>query len=415
MTTEKGLFIKGKRNRFLRTMLFSVLVLSMFTGMISAVGFLAMPTVKANAVTHVHTDACKEAPMHTHQRKIDETWNEYTCDCTVTNSYRTVKTCSKEESDCGHATTYRLVEYYCTRCGEFVYEETYDGCTRSSCDNYYKENGTYNYETHPGEHTYYKQGERYECTNADTFEDGENYKEDGEWNVDYNVICTHCGATRHHMEDEREYDNAYGGTDKLTITIASATRHYYYVPKTTEDSCYIVDQNNIHYQTGAAFTKDKETQYEDCDYGDRVHRDYTEDYYCSICNYLYKSKEYTDSCSYCDTESQTEWWAIGYAGQFDSDGYYLIGSPEYTYQNSYQDKDYDHINNYALHTTVTMTCTQSDAYGPIICDKVVTSLTPLAPNQTIGYGNPINTQATATFWTDIRKWSTVKLVMILPY
>ena len=72
MTRKKDLFIKGKRNRFLKTMLFSVLVLSMFTGMISAVGFLAMPTVKANAVTHVHTDACKEAPMHTHQRKIYE-------------------------------------------------------------------------------------------------------------------------------------------------------------------------------------------------------------------------------------------------------------------------------------------------------------------------------------------------------
>ena len=325
---------------------------------------------------HECKNSCREAPAHTHKKILDETVYTYTCDCTTTNRYvYSNYYISASESKCGHQVQVHHSVYECRQCGEQVYEEYKNGCSATYCSNYYVTNEEYDYQTHPGTHTYKKKGIRYECTNTASFNSGKNYREGSDKYIDYKAICTQCGTAFYHQSD--------GYVD----TTVGKAKHYYYVQETTEESCYYRDLNNIHY--ASSFTQVKENNSYNC--GSKTHGDYTITYTCNKCGEDYKYKDYFAACASCYCSAFTDEGGL-------SPGF-TIGQIDYSYRTS-ATASYDEckdVNDRALHTTEILACTTSDAYGDYICDKVVLSLYPVEKTQMVQYGESINTQAYARF------------------
>ena len=326
------------------------------------------------STSHKCSNSCREAPEHTHNGSWDETEYAYTCDCTTTNKYvMSNYYIASGDSECRHQVLVHFSRYYCRECGEHLYDESKEGCMTTDCYNYYMTNDKYDYGTHPGTHTYRKKGVRYECTNTTSINSGSNYT----GNKYYNVVCTKCGWT------------FYTESDMYKDTVAGKSKHYYYIQETTEDSCYEIDCSNVHSASG--FTEEKKDESHNC--GKKEHADYTTTYFCKTCGEIYKVKKYRAGCYGCkDPSSDETYWSADYTC-------HMFGIADYTYQTSESasDSQISKINDSALHTTKTLTCTTSTAYGDYICDKVVTALLPVEPTQTLEYGESINTQAYAKF------------------
>lgn len=336
-----------------------------------------------------HSNSCKER-VHTH--KTNEVWNtyEYTCDCTLTNRERFRATLTATESAnegyCGHVYYYDESIYTCRMCGEEVYYTYKEGCERQTCDYYYK-NQYYVEGTHPGTHTYKKQGIRYVCENTTgTFQDGNWYTEDGEPHKNRDTYCNRCGYCMY-----TEYDDNYGinGFDDVDFTqTVTPYKHYYYLPEfVAEGACYTYDTDNIHYATSP--TSERENDYYDCDA--KTHKNYYTNYSCNICGLALSSIYNAVSCSSCDDTSHKE-----YDTEFSSLTGYAIGKKMYDYTTDPDDFYTERANNSFLHMKKTLICTTAE-YGDVICNKVVTNLVPVESSQTIEPGGTINTKAYAKF------------------
>lgn len=302
---------------------------------------------------------CKER-LHEHKVSYDETIYEYECTCTETNVATWSGEVSSSKSDCGHTVTYVEKDFYCRQCGCHLYSYYRNGCSRTSCWNYYKSDSRYEDESHPGTHKYKAAGIRYECNSTAVYKDGEWYS----GNYDREIYCDYCGYL---MGNEEEYSGTYGGIPYDYDFDVTEHKHYYYLKPVLEESCYEIEYENLH--TATKF--DKET-YDGESY-----------WSCRTCGESYYMKE-SDGDYHDDMSFERN---------------FCLADIEYDYYTSEAEADRgeSEINYDALHCKRILTCTTAEYGEEYICDRVVTELIPLEESQTILAGEAINTKAYAKF------------------
>ena len=349
-------------------------------------------------VNHTCNDNCKEL-LHKHELILDETEYEYECDGTQTYCYA-ISNASVPASamECGHSGIYDERLYYCTKCSEYLYCSYSIGCRLSSCYNYYKavdENGEYvSYEEgqHPGLHKYKHKGIRYECNQtSSTHQEGKGISYNNPDSLEdycdfaYDNKCNYCDSRLYITGGDT--GQIYFTNIPVNLTMAwsgSATSHYYYVQEPLAGSCYTY--GDIHYSSITSTVFDSGS-YGCGDNGNITHSYKTTSHWCSECDELVYRKYY-DSCSSCFGGAYTS-----YYNQLDKDE--RIG--DFTYQLWHGGtKTFEYNNDKALHRKKTLTC-GTVSLGDKICDKVVVSLTPLAPEQMLPANGTIDTRAYAKF------------------
>lgn len=332
--------------------------------------------------THTCGLSCRQV-LHTHvPTSYDYTYQTYNCDGSVYNTREETETYAKGALvACSHAGKCVTIYYYCQKCGEEIKLYSEDGCTTSSCKNYYKkaENCSTRYyggatEDNPA-HTYsYRSGEQRLCTKTSFLDSYETYTSTNDYT--YHKRCKYCGEWifEYRYLNESDYDI----TSEFT-----AAQHWYHVDTPLPGSCYTLE--NIH---SPSVTGNKvHTGYYYCDghTSTKESKEYRTDYTCSVCNqivYDYYEKGCTGTNSSCEREKY-------YTERLSNE--LRIGTILYDKKNGDEA-----LNSYFYHWTKTLTCTKA-THGDYICDQVVTKLTPLNTKQTIQAGGSIDTRAYAKF------------------
>lgn len=349
--------------------------------------------------THSHTTECLER-YHAHASIWDNAEHEYTCDCT--NTYYDGTTSEVvipvSKSSCDHKEYYFYREYFCCACGQELYYQYYEGCKNRSCGNYYKainaegEYVRYSYAYHPGVHTYTAVGERYSCSGTSTIKvystDDEpwyhlyNYpkRPDSATSEDYvYYACKECGAFLYMSGSDKRYISDVSFYNYCALTGDLPTTHYYYVRGTKAGSCYEYGEpHSARYTQTAASDNSKCSEHTANTYYD-VYKSYT----CKECGQVAYNFE-KRGCSSCDDLKEE------YSKGRDVEELGIM-----TYYSSVRSED-NEINTGALHSEKKLVCHTAE-YGDYICDKVVISLVPLSPEQSIMADGNINTKAYAKF------------------
>ena len=331
-----------------------------------------MPAHEYTAASHTCNDSCREL-LHTHSTALDYTSNTYTCTNTTTNYHKDKKsyTAGDDEWGCGHAALYQKTTYYCKQCGTRIYELTEDGCTKSSCENYYGNEGYYYYDYYNGTsatskvHTHKQTGTQKKCTSTTVIEEYTWYESSSCY--DYDVYCASCGF---------EFFTYYKDTESgVSSSFGMPSSHYYYLLEPKSTGCYTY--STPHSSSSTTYKGEK------CPCGGGLS---DRDYKCKTCGQWIYDRV-------CDCDEDDPEYEYGWNIAEDL----RIGRIAYTDLADYKADKYDAtVNTSALHRSKELTCTQA-THGDYICDRVVTTLMPVNSKQTLTAGQSLDTTAYAKF------------------